>query len=253
MTKIIAITNNKGGVGKTHTAFHLAGAFAEQGKEVLLIDLDPQSNLTGLFLTPEKITMSLFDVFFHEIPFIDAIYTTKFDCIAIVPSAERLETIEALLKDAPDSQVRLKNNIALLEHKYDYILLDCPPSKGLMTRNALAAAQRVVIPIEADKFSIDGLDKLLNLIQSMKDVANSELEIAGILVSLYKGRRSIEQLYTQLLSEKDLPIFDTKIKDSTKYREAITMLKPITHYRRRSPEAMAFRALSGEVSAVYAS
>lgn len=251
MTRTIAIANNKGGVGKTHTTFHLAGALAEQGNNVLLVDLDPQSNLTGLFLRPEKTTLTLFDIFFHDAPFVDAIHQTPFEGISLVPASQRLESIEALMKDTPDANVRLRNALAGSASDYDYVLLDCPPSKGLMTRNALTAAQRVVIPIEADKFSIDGLDKLLDLVASIKQVANDELKVAGLLLSLYKGRRSIEQLYTAALSQKHLRIFSTKIKDSSKYREAITLLKPITHYRRRSPEAAAFRSLAVELANAY--
>jgi len=255
MTKVVAITNNKGGVGKTHTVFHLAGAFAEQGKKVLAIDLDPQSNLSGLFF-PNGVEPTLYNVLVDDLSINEAIQPTTFDGIFLVAASNHLQALDALLKDAPDSQIRLADALQELDTNvlsFDYVLLDCPPNMGLTTRNALAAAQSVLIPIEADKFSVDGLDSLVQMIRSMQRAVNRNLEIAGILISLFNSRRSIEQLYAEVLQGKDLPIFATKIKDSAKYREAITKRKPITHYKPRSEHADAFRALRDELQNVHVS
>jgi len=255
MTRVIAVTNNKGGVGKTHTVFHLAGAFSEVGKRILLIDLDPQSNLSGLFY--DGVTMpNIYDVLIDDMPLQRAIHRTNYDGVFIAPSDSRLQKVDALLQNEPDSQIRLADAIRELivpgdQKPFDLILIDCPPNIGLTTRNALAAADHVIIPIEADKFSIDGLDSLVQVIQTMKRAVNKRLEIAGILVSLYNDRRAIERLYAETLPDKKLPLFETKVKDSSKYREAIAHRQPITHYKPRSEYASAFRALRDELDHVH--
>lgn len=254
MTKTIAVMNNKGGVGKTHTVFHLAGAFAESGLRVLVIDLDPQGNLTGLFVPPSLDLNTLYSVLVDDVPLEKAVYQTAYENISLVPSSPQLQNMDALLQHEPDAQIRLADAIQELnqgEKPFDLVLLDCPPSLALTTRNALAAAQRIIIPMEADKFSVDGLDTITRLIESMKRAINPRLEIAGILVSLFKSRRNIENLYEEALRGKGLPVFDTKIKDSAKYREAITARKPITYYKPSSEFADAFRELSKELDKAY--
>jgi chromosome partitioning protein len=255
MTRTIAITNNKGGVGKTHTVFHLAGALAEQGKRVLLVDLDPQGNLTGLFFGTTVKQPELYDVLLNDVPLYRAIHRTDLENVWLVPSSKRLQHVDALLQNEPDSQIRLADALQeerAPEYTYDVVLFDCPPSVGLTTRNALAAAERVIIPMEADKFSVEGLDSLVQLIQSMKRAVNPKLQVAGILISLFNGRRAIERLYEETLRGRRMPIFETKIKDSSKYREAITARKPITHYLPRSEHAEAFRDLMHEVEHAHA-
>jgi chromosome partitioning protein len=164
MTRTIAVTNNKGGVGKTHTVFHLAGALAEEGKRVLLVDLDPQGNLTGLFFGTEQKQPELYDVLVNDVPLARAIHGTSFEAISVVPSSKRLQHLDAVLQNEPDSQIRLADALQesrAKEHQFDVVLFDCPPSVGVTTRNALAAAERVIVPMEADKFSVEGLDSLM--------------------------------------------------------------------------------------------
>lgn len=253
MTKVLAVTNHKGGVGKTHSVFHLAGAFAESGKRVLAIDLDPQGNLTGLFLQG-NVTHTLYDVLVEDVSINDAIHKTAFEGIEVVAADKRLQQVDALLQDEPDAQIRLADALQELpENRFDYALLDCPPNIGLTTRNALAAAQRVIVPVEADKFSVDGLDSLVQLVRTMQRAVNPKLKIAGILVSLFNSRRSIEQLYAEALETKGLRMFETRIKDAAAYREAITNHKPITHYKKRSEYAEAFRSLRDELEHTHAS
>ena len=254
MSKITAVTNNKGGVGKTHTVFHLAGAYAEKGKRVLVIDLDPQGNLTGLLSPVQEPEHTLYSVLVDDRPLSDAVHKTPFPNISLVPAHPQLQSLDALLQTEPDAQIRLAD--ALKEYltsnsAVDHILLDCPPSLALTTRNALAAAHQVIIPLEADKFSIDGLDSLLRVISSVKRVLNPDLQIAGILVSLFTGRRSIETMYEQALRGRDMRVFTTRIKNSVKYREAITAQQPITYYRPKGEFADAFRDLIKELEHVH--
>lgn len=253
MNRVFAVTNNKGGVGKTHTVFHLAGAYAERGKRVLVIDLDPQMNLSGLFFD-KLVRPALYDVLVEDVQLRDAIHATQFPGISAVHAGDKLQAIDALLQDKPDAQILLDDAIKeLLEaDAFDIVLLDCPPSLGLSTRNALAAAERVIIPIEADKFSVDGLDNLLRTIESMQRVVNPRLEVAGILISLFNGRRAVERLYSGQLENRKLPLFDVRIKDSTKYREAITARKPICFYLPKSEHADAFRSLMNELEPAHA-
>ncbi len=254
--RIIAVTNNKGGVGKTHTVFHLSGAFAEQGKRVLVVDLDPQGNLTSLLLPNRERPGTLFDVLVEDVPLAQTVHATEFDGISIVPSTPQLENLDAFLQNEPDAQIRLADALQELAHgdaePFDVILLDCPPSLALTTRSALAAARHVLIPLEADKFSVEGLDRLVRAIQSLKRAVNPHLEIAGILISLFKERRTIENLYAEALGDRAIHVFETRIKDSTKYREAITARRPITHYKPTSEFADAFRNLTRELEQAYA-
>lgn len=247
--RVIAVTNNKGGVGKTHTVFHLSGAYAEQGKNVLVIDLDPQGNLTGLFL-PDSKAPTLYQVLVDELPLAGAVHPTEFERITIVPSHRHLQRLDALIGDAPDAQIRLADALDEFAQRGtnpDLILLDCPPNLGLATRNALAAAQEVIIPLEADKFSVDGLDSLLQAIEGMRRAVNPHLEIAGILISLFNRRRAIETMYEEALRAKQLPMFTVRIPDSSKYRESVTVRRPITHYKPSSEHAHIFRTLTSEL------
>jgi chromosome partitioning protein len=246
MGRTLSISNNKGGVGKTHTVFHLAGALAESGHRVLVVDLDPQGSLSGLFLD-EIPGPTLYDALLEQLPLTQAIRKTSFPLIDIAPADQRLETLSAALQNEPDQQIRL--DTALRERQgepepYDVVLLDCPPNIGVNTRNALAAADGVLVPLEADKFSVDGLQRLLELIGKMQRV-NARLVVAGILISLYNGRRTIEQAYEEALRNyPGIHVLDVKISDSAKYREAITARRPITHYKPVGEHAEAFRELA---------
>jgi chromosome partitioning protein len=245
-TKTLCSVNNKGGVGKTHTVFHLAGAVAEAGHRVLVIDLDEQANLTRLLLTRLE-RPTIYDVLVDQVPLARAIQFTPFKNLDVAPADARLERLAAVLLNEPDQQIRL--DIAIRERQaqpapYDCVLIDCPPSLSLATRNALAAADGVVIPVEADKFSVDGLQRLLETIQKMGGV-NRRLHVEGVLISLYNGRRTVERAFEQALAKHPgVHVLPVQIKNSAKYREAIAARKPITHYRASSQYADAFRQLA---------
>lgn len=244
---IYAVANNKGGVGKTHTVFHLTGAFSELGRRVLAIDLDPQGNLTGLLSDPVDYP-TVFDVLHDRLPIADAVRRTQFENVWLVPGSRKVQNLDAAIGLEVDGQLRLADALTpvLESHDYDIVLLDCPPSLGIPTRNALAAAHFVLIPLEADKFSADGVAYMHQEIERTKRI-NPNLHIAGGLISLYKGRRAIEQTFEDAFRQLPIRIFDTRIKDSVKYREAIVYRRPITDYKRTSEEAEAFRHLISEL------
>lgn len=249
MAKILAITNNKGGVGKTHTTFHLAGALSDAGERVLVVDLDPQANLSGLLLDQIQ-RGTVYDVLVDQVPLQRAIHPTAFAGIDIVPADSRLEDVITVLKEEADGQIRLDSAIRERQAEarpYTTILFDCPPNLGIATRNALASADGVLIPLEADKFSVEGLKRLLDVIEKMRGV-NRRLAVEGVLISLYNGRRAIEQVFAEALSAyPGIGVLAVRIKASSRYREAISARTPITRYRPRSEHAEAFRQLARQV------
>lgn len=244
---IYAVANNKGGVGKTHTVFHLTGAFSELGRRVLAIDLDPQGNLTGLLTEPGD-HAGVFEVLHERTPIGEVVRPAQFENVWLVPGSRKVQGLDAAIGLEVDGQLRLADALApVVESRaYDIVLLDCPPSLGIPTRNALAAADLVVIPLEADKFSADGVAYMHQEIERTKRI-NPNLHIAGGLISLYKGRRTIEQSFEDAFRHLPITIFETRIKDSAKYRESIVYRRPITHYKRSSEEAEAFRHLISEL------
>jgi len=246
MSKIFCVVNNKGGVGKTHTVFHLAGAYADIGQRVLVIDLDAQANLTRLFLDQIQ-RPAIYDVLVDQLELARAVRPTRFERIDVAPADRRMNRLGYALQDQSDQHIRLDTVIRERQqapNPYDVVLLDCPPNLDAHTTNALCAADGVVIPMEADQFSVDGLQQLLDLIRQMQQV-NRRLVVEGILISLYNSRRAIEQtIATTLRISAGVPVLDVHIKNSAKYRESITARLPITHYKPGTEQAGAFQALA---------
>ena len=246
MSKILCIVNNKGGVGKTHTVFHLAGAFADVGLRVLVVDLDAQANLTRLFLR-QLTRPTIYDVLVDQVQLDRAVQPTVTKHLDIAPADARINRLGYALQNEPDQRIRLDTAIRERQQQanpYDVVLLDCPPNLDIHTTNALCAADGVVIPMEADQFSVDGLQQLLELIRQMQQV-NRRLVVEGILISLYNSRRAIEQtIATTLRISSGIPVLDVYIKNSVRYRESITARQPITHYKPGSEQAGAFQQLA---------
>jgi chromosome partitioning protein len=246
MSKTLCIVNNKGGVGKTHTVFHLAGAFSDVGLRVLVVDLDAQANLTRLFLK-QLHRPTIYDVLVDQLPLGPAVQLTATQDLEIAPADSRMNHLGYALQNQPDQRIRLDTAIRerqQQERPYDVVLLDCPPNLDAHTTNALCAADGVLIPMEADQFSVDGLQQLLDLIRQMQQV-NRRLVVEGILISLYNSRRAIEQtIATTLRVSAGVPVLDVHIKNSARYRESITARQPITHYKPGSDQATAFEKLA---------
>lgn len=248
--KIIAIANQKGGVGKTNVAFNLAGALAEYGEKLLLIDLDQQGNLSSAFLDKiYELDYTITDLFLEEsLDISQVIQKTSFENIDIIPSNISLSKIDLQLSGEPDAQYFLADKLESLNNKYSYILIDCPPSLGLATRIGLVAAKQVIIPLECQEWAVKGTAYLRGAIKKIQRRANPKLEILGYLINKYDGRRKLEEIYHEnILESFKEKVFKVELKNSVKYTEASTFKKPINYYLPSSDHAKSFRNLAKEI------
>ncbi|MDY6839489.1 MAG: ParA family protein [Thermodesulfobacteriota bacterium] len=248
--KKIGICNNKGGVGKTTICFCLAGALAQTRKKVLLVDMDQQGSLSSSLLAsihdlPCVITDALLD---DRKSIKEAIRRTDFENIHIVPANFTLGRIESELLSERDAHYYLADRLEEIEAEYDVILLDSPPNMGLATWSVLTASEGVIIPLEAQDYSIKGTGYVHGVIQKVRKRANPRLTILGYVISRYDGRRKIEQDFRAMI-ERHLGerVFKQVLKDSVRYVEAVTLGKPITYLAPKSEQAETFRQMGKEV------
>ena len=247
MGKIIAVVNQKGGVGKTTSAVNLTAALTEQGLSVLLCDFDPQANgSSGLGVDKRKLRSSVYDVIINDVPAKDAVVHTKYG--DVLPSSPDLAgaAVELLTMDNPN--FRLKNALETLRHQYDAILIDCPPSLELLTINALAAADSILVPVQCEYFALEGLSDLMSTLRMVKKRINPRLEIFGVLLTMFDGRTNFS---TQVAQEvrRHFPgkVFATMIPRNIRLAEAPSHGIPVTVYDRSSRGANAYRDLAVEV------
>jgi len=246
---IIVIANQKGGVGKTTTAINLSAACALTGKRVLLLDLDPQGNSSLSFVEPQSIDGGAFELFTElQEPFENFIYPTKVEKLDIVPSKISLAKLEAKLVGDFDAIFRLRDRIEQIRSKYDLIFIDTPPTLGLITVNALVAANFVLIPIQSSYFALEGADDLLETIEKVRSRPNPELEILGVLVTLFDKRTSlskdVEGHIRQVFGKKT---FKTLISRSVRLEESPAHKETIFSYSPKSSGATEYHELSKEV------
>ncbi len=246
---IIVIANQKGGVGKTTTAINLSAACALKGKRVLLLDLDPQGNSSLSFIEPQTINGGAFE-FFTELqePCENFIYPTKVKKLEIVPSKINLAKLEAKLVGDFDAIFRLRDRIEQIRANYDLIFIDTPPTLGLITVNALVAANRVLIPIQSSYFALEGTDDLLETIEKVRSRPNPELELLGVLVTLFDKRTSlskdVEAHIRQVFGKK---AFDTVISRSVRLEESPAHKETIFTYAAKSSGSQEYQQLCKEV------
>ena len=250
MCKVIAIANQKGGVGKTTTAINLAACLSVLDKKVLIIDADPQANTTsGLNFSPENgEKRTLYEVLTGEIGIEDALIQTEIDKLHMVPSHINLVGVELEFVDNENRESILKDAIAPVKDNYDFIILDCSPSLGLVTVNSLAAADSVIIPVQPEFFALEGLGKLLQTIRIVQNGINPELTIEGFVVTMFDGRTKV---HSQVLAElkdhfKDM-VFRTIIQRNIRLSEAPSHGKPIILYDIMSTGASNYLNLAKEV------
>ena len=248
-SKIICFANQKGGVGKTTCALNIAACIARSGKKVLFIDSDPQGNATsGIGIKKRSITGSVYDLLIGRMKWEDTAIKTNVRGLSIIPSSMNLVGAELELVDESDREYRLKKAIEGAEKEFDYIIIDCPPSLGLLTINSLAAAKYVVIPVLCEYYSLEGLSQLTATIKQMKKLYNPDIELLGVLINMFDGRLNLSiavlEEIKKFFADK---LFRTPIPRSVKISEAPSHGMPITEYDRNGKGAAAYSAVTLEL------
>ena len=249
MGKIIAIANQKGGVGKTTTSINLAASLGVLEKKVLLIDADPQANTTsGIGIDVESVDIGTYQLLEHSNTALEAIIPTETPNLDIIPSHIDLVAIEIELVDKDDREYMLKKALVDIKDNYDFIIIDCAPSLGLLTLNALTAADAVVIPIQCEYFALEGLGKLLNTIKSVQKIHNPELDIEGLLLTMYDSRlRLSNQVVEEVQKHFNNMVFQTIIQRNIRLSEAPSYGESIINYDASSKGASNYLSLAKEI------
>jgi chromosome partitioning protein len=247
---LFAVANQKGGVGKTTTTVNLGAALAELGWRVLIVDLDPQANATtGLGVEARNFDNSIYDVLLHDFPMEDCIEPTGLKNLFIVPATIDLAGAEIELVAAMSRELRLRRAVSAVVEDFAFILIDCPPSLGLLTVNGLAAASEVLVPIQCEYYALEGLGQLLRSVDLVRANLNPRLDLSTILLTMYDGRtRLADQVATEVRSHFGDKVCKTVIPRSVRLSEAPSFGQPVTVHDPHSAGAVAYRALAEELS-----
>lgn len=249
MGKIIAITNQKGGVGKTTTAVNLSAALGQLGKRVLLIDIDPQGNATsGLGVNKRDIPSSTYDLIIAAADVKDVIRKTPYENVDILPSNIELAGAEIELVELDHRESRLKRAIAPVVEQYDYILIDCPPSLGLITLNGLTACGSILVPIQCEYYALEGLSQLIATVRQVKRLYNPRIEIEGVLLTMYDARLNLTvQVVQEVKKYFADKVYATAIPRNVRLSEAPSFGQPVAYFDRSSKGAKAYEELAKEI------
>ena len=249
MARIISIVNQKGGVGKTTTAINLGAYLSHLGQKVLLVDIDPQANASsGLGVDIRKIGRGIYDVMILNHPIHDVILETEHQDYKLIPSHVNLAGANIELVNFPEREFVLRKKIIELDHHYDYIIIDCPPSLGLLTLNGMVAAREIIIPVQAEYYALEGLGQLMETIQLIKENLNPELQVLGALLTMFEHKHKLSRdVLHELYKYFPRKIFRTAIPRSIRLAEAPSHGQSILKYDKRSKGAKAYHKFAREI------
>ncbi|EBF5115446.1 ParA family protein [Listeria monocytogenes] len=251
MSKVIALANQKGGVGKTTSSVNLSSSLAFLGKKVLLVDIDPQGNASsGVGVNKGEIEHCIYDVLVDDVAIQDVLQKTELDNLNVIPATIQLAGAEVELVPAISREIRLKKAIDSIRDDYDYVIIDCPPSLGLLTLNALTAADSVLIPVQCEYYALEGLSQLLNTIRIVQKHLNEDLQIEGVLLTMLDARTNLGiQVIEEVKKYFQNKVFNTIIPRNVRLSEAPSHGKPILLYDAKSKGAEVYLELAKEVVA----
>ena len=249
MTRIIALVNQKGGVGKSTTAVNLGAALAVEGRRVLVVDCDPQGNTTtGFGIEKHRLQRDVYNVLLQEAAIDDVAQPTEIETLTLVPATINLAGAEIELVSALSRETRLRQALGPVASRYDFVLIDCPPSLGLLTINALTAADELVIPVQAEYYALEGLSQLTSVVRRVREALNPTLHVSGVLVTMFDGRTRLAMEVLDEL-EKFFPqqMYKTQIPRNIRLSEAPSFGKPVILFDVKSRGAQAYIALAKEL------
>lgn len=249
MAKVISVANQKGGVGKTTTSVNLAAALGINNKNTLLIDADPQGNSTsGVGIDKRSLKYTAYDVLVEGIKAKDVIKHTQFKCLDILPASIDLAAAELEIAEVKHREALLKNAVVPVRSEYDYIIIDCPPSLGLITTNALCLSDTILVPIQCEYYALEGLSQLMNTVRRVKRQYNEHIELEGVLLTMYDGRLNLTQQVVEEV-KKYFPrkVFSTVIPRGVRLSEAPSFGQPVMYYDKSSKGSIAYMNLAAEI------
>ena len=249
MGRIIAVANQKGGVGKTTTSINLAACLAEKGKKVLAVDMDPQGNLTsGLGVDKDSVEKSIYELIIGEVDIKEVINKEVLENLDIIPTSIDLSAAEIELIGVDDKEYILRNAIDQVKDQYDFVIIDCPPSLSMLTINAMTTADSVIVPIQCEYYALEGLSQLIHTVELVKDRLNSKLEIEGVVFTMYDARTNLSlQVVENVKDNLQQNIYKTIIPRNIRLAEAPSYGLPINKYDLKSTGAESYMRLADEV------
>lgn len=249
MGRIIAVANQKGGVGKTTTSINLAACLADKGKKVLAVDMDPQGNLTsGLGVDKDSVEKSIYELIIGEVDIKEVINKEVLENLDIIPTSIDLSAAEIELIGVDDKEYILRNAIDQVKDQYDFVIIDCPPSLSMLTINAMTTADSVIVPIQCEYYALEGLSQLIHTVELVKDRLNSKLEIEGVVFTMYDARTNLSlQVVENVKDNLQQNIYKTIIPRNIRLAEAPSYGLPINKYDPKSTGAESYMRLADEV------